>query len=322
MNEQSFVNRREPDWQRITMLCDKADTSVSRLSAEELRELVRLYRRVSTDLSLARTKSSNLQLIDFLNDLAGRAYAILYREPRKPLWNVLLGAVELSAQTVRRRRWFVFTSILILVASCVAVYALVALDPQTRSFFIPPGAQDNVDAWKLGRFPERSGSEGFMMAGFYASNNPKVAIISGAVGAGSFGILSVLLIAQNGAMLGVLAHEVATVGKLGFLASSIFPHGVPEMSGMIISGASGLLLGYALINPGRRSRGDALREVGRDAIVLLATSVVMMFIAAPIEGFFSFNPRVPWFVKVAVGVVSLAAWLAFWSFFGRTEDER
>src|SRR5207247_1514847 len=99
-------------------------------------------------------------------------------------------------------------------------------------------------------------------------------------------------------------------------------HGVPELSGIIVSCAAGLLLGYALINPGRRTRGDSLKAVGQDAIVLLGTSVVLMFIAAPIEGFFSFNPLVPGWVKVTVAVISLGAWLTFWTTFGRTEEEK
>ena len=151
------------------------------------------------------------------------------------------------------------------------------------------------------------------------SNNPRAAILTGAIGAGTFGVGSVFMVILNGGLIGALSHEVLPVGKLGFLLSSIFPHGVPELSGLIISGSSGLLLGYALINPGRRRRGDALKEVGPDAVTLLATSVALMFVAAPIEGFFSFNPLVPQWVKVVVGSVSLVAWLTFWSQFGRSE---
>ena len=159
-----------------------------------------------------------------------------------------------------------------------------------------------------------------MMAGFYASNNPRTSIITGSVGAGSFGLISVYLLFSNGSLLGVLGHEMASVGKLGFLISSIAPHGVPELSGIIVSGSTGLLLGYAVINPGRRRRGAALAMVGKDAIVLLATSVVLMFIAAPIEAFFSFQPTVPQWLKAGVAIVSICAWAAFWTSFGKPAE--
>jgi uncharacterized membrane protein SpoIIM required for sporulation len=322
MNEQTFVDRRETDWQRLTKLCDRADVSPSHLQAEEIREIVRLYRRVSTDLSVARTKSNNVQLIEFLNDLTARAYGILYREPRKPFLKSLLNAIALSAQTVRRCRWFILTSAILFFGSGILAYVMLSVMPQMRDFFVQPGFESSFEGWKSGKFTDRTGSESVMMTGFYASNNPRAAILTGAVGAGSFGIGSVYLVVTNGALIGTLAHEVAPRGHLDFLFSSISPHGVPELTGLIISGACGLLLGYALINPGRRKRGDALRAVGRDAMVLLVTSVVLMFIAAPIEGFFSFNPYVPGYAKLIFAGVSFVAWMFFWSSFGKDPAER
>jgi len=318
MNEQGFVDRREVDWKRLSALCDAADSSMKRLSGADLREFIRLYRKVSTDLALARTKSTNIPLISYLNDLAGRAYGILYRSPRKPFWATLLATVALSTQTVRRNRWFLVTSASIFFGSALFIFGLMSWVPDVRDQLIPPAMEKNFDGWKKGEFEEHSGSESMEMTGFYASNNPRTAIITGAVGAGSFGIVSVYLLFQNGAILGALAHEVAPLGKLGFLLSSISPHGVPELSGIIVAGSSGLLLGYALINPGRRRRADALRLVGKDAIVLLGTSVVLMFIAAPIEAFFSFQPTIPQWFKVIVACVSLCAWGSLWIWFGRT----
>jgi uncharacterized membrane protein SpoIIM required for sporulation len=318
MNEESFVDRREVEWKRLAALCDTADWSIKKLSDSELREFVRLYRRVSTDLAVARTKSTNVPLISFLNDLVGRAYGILYRSPQKRFLPTLMNTIAVSAQTVRRNRWFLLTSAIIFFGSALFIYGLMSWVPSVKEQVIPPAMQPLVDKWKEGSFDPRSSSEAGMMAAFYASNNPKTAIITGAVGAGSFGIVSVFFLFQNGAMLGALAHEVAPVGKLGFLLSSISPHGVPELSGAVVAGASGLLLGFALINPGRRRRADALKLVGKDAIVLLATSVVLMFIAAPIEGFFSFQPMIPQWFKVAVAGISVCGWAALWIFFGRT----
>jgi uncharacterized membrane protein SpoIIM required for sporulation len=303
-------------------LCDKADRSPTDLSSVELGELVRSYRRVSTDLAFVRTVSTNLDLVNYLNDLASRAYAVVYREPRQPILRVLADAIGTAARTVRKRRWFVLVSFLLFFGSAIFAYGLSLHSVDARNYFVPSGLKNVFDGWKKGKFEERTGSDSAMMGGFYASHNPTIAIGAGAVGAATFGVMSVFLVSENGAMLGVLASELAPLGKVDFLLSSVSPHGVPELSGIIISGACGLLLGYALINPGRRSRADSLREAGRDAVVLLATSVIMMFIAAPIEGFFSFNPMVPGWVKTTVAMVSLIAWLVFWTYFGRTDEER
>jgi len=319
MNEETFVSRHDADWKRMSELCDRAEGGVKRLSTGELREFVRLYRRVSTDLSAARTRSSNLALIEFLNDLAGRAYGVLYREPRKSILRVLIHSIAVAAQTVRRRRAFVFTSAFLLFFPAFGAYFLLNAVPDLHSYLVPPSMESSFEMWKSGRFEERTGSQGISATGLYLGNNPKAAMVTGAVGAGTFGLMSVYLVITNGALIGTLAHEVAPLGHLDFLLSSLVPHGVPELSGLIISGAAGLLMGYALINPGRRTRAEALREVGRDAVTLLLTSVVLMFIAAPIEGFFSFNPHVPGYAKLIFGGVSICAWLLFWSGYGKDD---
>jgi len=322
MNEQGFETKRRADWQRLTELCDRADLSLRRLDADELRELVRLYRRASTDLAIVRTRSSNASLIDFLNDLVARAYGILYRSPRQGVGRAIMQALAVAAQALRRHRAFVLASALVFFGAAVFAFVVLKVWPDTREVLIPPQYESNFQSWKEGRHPNRDASDSLGATAFYASNNPRVAVIAGAVGASSFGLLSLVLLFQNGALIGSLSHEVQPNGQLGFLLSSILPHGVPELSGAIVAGAAGLLLGWALVSPGRRSRGEALRAVGRDAIVLLATSVVMMFLAAPIEGFFSFNPSFPQWLKGFVGIVGLVAWLTFWATYGRSDDER
>lgn len=319
MNEENFVERRDPDWKRLMVLCDRGDGGIGQLSSPEFRELIRLYRRVSSDLALARTRSNNVPLIDFLNDLVGRAYGLIYKAPRKPILSVLGDAVMLSARTIRKSIVFIAVSAGLLFGSGIVVGVISQQRPDVRELMISPQMAPMFDQWKTGQHPERDSGDSTMMTGFYASNNPRVAIIAGAIGAGTFGIGSLFLILQNGTIVGLLGGEMFRAGKLGFLLTSLAPHGVPELSGMIVSGAAGLLLGWALIAPGRLSRGASLRRVGRDVTVLLVTSVVLMFIAAPIEGFFSFNPSIPAFVKISFAAVSAVAWAIFWSRYGRDE---
>ncbi len=45
-----------------------------------------------------------------------------------------------------------------------------------------------------------------------------------------------------------------------------------------------------------------------------------MFIAAPIEGFLSFNPAVPSSIKVIFAVGSFIAWLAFYAGYGKDRE--
>ncbi len=317
MNEQAFVKQHEDSWRRLALLCDRAEANPSKLSAEEFREFLKLYRILSTDLAIVRTRSSNLPLTYYLNELATRAYGSLYRQPQKPFFHALYSAAETAAQTFRRRIWFVVVSMSIFLCSGVLAAGLLQTKPETKEFFLPGGSNANFDQWKTGTHPARDATTSATMTGFYASNNPSAAILTGSVGAATMGTFTVYLLFTNGVLIGTLASEMASVGHLGFLFTSLLPHGVPELSGLFVSGSAGLLAGYALINPGRRKRSESLKAVGKDMITLVATSIVLMFIAAPIEGFFSFNPNVPTAVKLAFVAVEIVAWGAFWTFFGR-----
>ena len=320
MNEESFVRRREGEWARLGWLCDKADPDARRLTTAELDELVRRYRAASSDLAFARTFGQHPPLIDSLNDLVGRAYSVIYRRPRRPALAMLGLALARAAQTVRRRRAFVLASLIVLLGSAFLAYFIAGSNTEFRDAIIPAG-DPNLQAWTSGRFDERSSSENAMAWALYASHNPQVSIVAGAVGAASFGVLSATLMAATGAQTGVLASHMSDVHKLPFLIVSILPHGITEISGAAIAAAAGLLLGWSLIDPGRRSRADSLRAAGPDAGVLLLIGVALTFMAAPIEGFFSFNPLVPHVARIAVILVTLLGWIAFWTGFGRTPEE-
>ncbi len=320
MNEEAFVRRREGEWQRLSYLCDKASNDPKALSTREFDEMVRRYRSASSDLAHARTFGHHPPLIDSLNDLVGRAYGVLYRRPRRPVLAMIVAGLVRAAQTVRRRRKFIYTSLFLLFGSAFAAFFLAQHNPEFAASIIPPD-DANLKGWTSGHFDPRSGGENAMMWAMYASHNPQVSIVAGAVGAASFGVLSATLMAATGAQVGVLAAAMAKVGKLPFLLVSITPHGVTEISGAAIAAAGGLLLGWSLIDPGRRSRADALRAAGPDAGVLLLIGVALTFMAAPIEGFFSFNPEVPHVLRVVVASGTLLAWLAFWNGFGRSPEE-
>lgn len=320
MNETTFLERREPDWQRLVQLCDRADVSPAQLSPAEFQEFVRLYRRVSADLATVRTRSGNAQLLEFLNDLVGRAYGTLYREPRRPAGALIVNAILAAAQTVRKRALMVLLSALTLIGGAVFSYVLLETAPATRSVLVPEGTDELFKRWTQGEHDPRTGAESIGMTAFYMSNNPRVALTAGALAASTFGVGTFYILFQNGGLIGSLSHEMFAVNKGFFLYSSILPHGVPELTGIVLSGAAGFTMGWALINPGRRKRGEALRVAGRDAIVLLATAYTLMFIAAPIEGFFSFNPAVPQAVKMVFAVVTAGLWAAFWIGYGRDRD--
>jgi len=302
-------------------LAEKADVSPKNLTPDELQEIIRLYRSCSSDLALVRTRSNNLQVISFLNDLVARSYSTLYRPKRKPLWEAIGNFIATAAQTVRRMKFFVLASAATFVLAIAFSFVACGANTDLRNALEPQEVRPLFDGWKTGKPPDRDVSTSTFASAFYASHNPFVSIIMASIGAGTFGVGSAYQIWQNGQMVGTLAYEMNTVHKLPFLLGSILPHGVTEISGMVLAGSAGYQLGWALIVPGRRKRRDALRDAGKDALVVLGTSIVLMFMAAPVEGFISFNPRVPMYFKLGFAVFAALAWTTFWLGYAREPAE-
>jgi len=316
MNEEQFVLVRQTGWNRMNALSAKADISVKNLSGKEFREYIQIYKKCSEDLAIARTQGANDQLIEFLNDLVSKAYSTIYGVPRQSVLMGILEGLKYVAQAARRQKVFIFTAFFTLVLLSISIGFLMDIDPETRAVFLPPSQQANVQGW-LNGIPERSASESALMTGVYAANNPFAAIMIGSIGVASFGLGTLYELYQNASGMGALGHEMAHAGKLGYLLGSILPHGVNEIGGFMLASGAGLAMGFALIHPGRLRRGEALARVGKDAIALVGASVVMTWIAAPIEGWFSFNPIVPMPIKLLFALVEAIAWYFFFTGFGR-----
>ena len=78
MDIDRFLAVNGPTWARLGELTDHAGRGVGRLSAAELDELVRLYQRVSTHLSVARTYYRDPALTAHLSRLVARSGSVIY----------------------------------------------------------------------------------------------------------------------------------------------------------------------------------------------------------------------------------------------------
>lgn len=322
MNEVLFKERRQGDWIRLADLATKMDNNPTTLTADEFFEITRLHRRVARDLAILRTWSTRTELVADLNNLLSRVHCQLYDTPRGRFVDGLRSFLYTTAQTFRRNFRFVFASFSLFWVGLFFAYFAMTFFPATRTDLVPPSFEGAFDSWKKGELPNRSTSDRFDAWQMYAINNPLVAARTSAVGAASFGLLTVQSLFQNGAILGTLAYECESTGRLSFLVVNILPHGVSEIGGVFVSGSAGLVLGWALICPGRRRRSEALLDAGKDALYLMFAGIVMMYIAAPIEGFFSFDPLIPPVAKLMFALLSVTLWTLFWTQCGLSDEEK
>ena len=142
----------------------------------------------------------------------------------------------------------------------------------------------------------------FGMFGFYVMNNVGIGFRSFAGGI-FFGVGSALILAVNGLIIGATAGHLTRLGFGSTFWPFVVGHGALELTAIAICGAAGLLLGQALLAPGRQTRLAALRTRARSAIVLVLGAMAMLVLAAVIEAFWSPLPMVPTAVKVAFGTL-------------------
>ncbi|MDP8988274.1 MAG: stage II sporulation protein M [Actinomycetota bacterium] len=99
------------------------------------------------------------------------------------------------------------------------------------------------------------------------TNNIQVTFLAFAGGI-TAGVLTALILVTNGALIGVLGGIALGGGNGRVFVELVVPHGVLELSCIVVAGSAGLRVGLALIDPGRRRRTDALVAEARAAAEL------------------------------------------------------
>jgi uncharacterized membrane protein SpoIIM required for sporulation len=140
-------------------------------------------------------------------------------------------------------------------------------------------------------------------------NNIQVGFLAFAVGI-LLCVPTAYILATNGANLGMAAGLFAAVGQQPKFYGLILPHGVLELSAIVVAGAAGLAVGWAIVDPGDRSRSAALAEQGRRSAVIALGLVLAFVVAGTIEAFVT-PSGLPTSMRVAIGT---AAGAAFWAY--------
>src|SRR5262249_39672962 len=145
---------------------------------------------------------------------------------------------------------------------------------------------------------------------FYVYNNVGIAFQCFATGV-LFGLGSVFYLIYNGLVMGTVVGWVAHQGHGTNILTFVCGHSTFELTAIVIAGAAGLQMGYALVATGGLTRWGSLRAQAREIAVLVLGAAGMLLCAAAIEGFWS-PSSVPKQVKwAAAGGLALLVTLYF-----------
>jgi uncharacterized membrane protein SpoIIM required for sporulation len=311
MNIQRWIARKEPNWKQLDALLTKVERKGLRtLKAEEIRGMASLYRAVSADLARARTNQVGNTLVQSLQSLASRAYSQVYQGDRRQEWQAVGEFYRWGLPAVVQQT-FAYTALAtaIFIAGALIAWWFSWQDPAFMALVVPEAlisqVRDRGELW-MGKIV---GSEPLASSGIMVNN----LVVSFRVVAGGLtvGILTAIMLAFNGVIIGAIATLVGQ-NNLGYpFWAFVFPHGALELPAIFLAGGAGFLLARALLLPGQYRRVDALKIYGGQAAQLVYGIVPMLVIAGTIEGFFSPSPIVPAPLKYIVGTGLFAALILY-----------
>jgi uncharacterized membrane protein SpoIIM required for sporulation len=309
-----FITANQPVWDRLEALLGDANS----LSEDEVDDLVRLYQQTSAHLSYARTYLQDPSLVAALSRLTGRAGAVIYGTRPRTLRALGRYFADTFPAALWHIRWFVLASATLFLLPALGVGIWMANSPEALDALAPPALRE---AYVKEDFEAYYSSQpASIFASQVTTNNVQVSIF--AFAAGVLGCLvTAYILAVNGANVGFAGGLFAAAGQQPRFWGLILPHGLLEVTAVLIAGATGLRLGWTIIDPGDRPRGEALIEEARRAITVVIGLALAFVVAGAIEGFIT-GSDLPTWARVGVGVAAEIFFASYAVLRGRTAAAR
>lgn len=310
MDIDAFVAVHEAEWARLEHLVDKGN----RLSGAEAEELVSLYQRTATHLSNVQSAAPDPVLLGRLSSLVARGRAAVAGGPT-PAWRDV-------GEFFRRRfpaavylawRWWVpVGAVFYLTVAALGVW--VGQDPRIQASLVSPEY--------LRRLTRPGGRyESYYSEHAASSFAAKVWTNNAAVAAGglALGVLIVpvlYMLWANAANTGIALGLMGSAGRLPVFLGLLIPHGLLELTAVFVSCGVGMRVGWSWIDPGPRTRAQALATEGRAAMGVALGLVVVLAVSGVLEAFVT-PSGLPTPVRIGIGVLAESLFLGYVFVVGR-----
>ncbi|WP_428608014.1 stage II sporulation protein M [Sedimenticola sp.] len=312
MRQLDFEKQYRDQWERLRLLLDDLDRSrrKRRQSPSEVESLPLLYRQVCNHYAIARSRHYSPALEQQLHELVQRGHRHLYSGRSAELWRLVQFIAFGFPRALRRQIAYFWLAVALLALPGLLVGGFCYLQPELIYSVMDEDQVAQMESMydpanrKPGRALERSAETDMMMFGHYISNNIGIGFRTFAGGM-LFGFGTVLLLLFNGVAIGAVAGHLTRIGYQDTFWSFVCGHGSFELTAIVICGASGLILGHALVAPAPLSRLVALKQRAREALPLVMGAAFMLLIAAFIEAFWSSSTVA---IQIKYGVAGLL-WL-------------
>jgi len=331
VGKREFIVSRRQFWEETENLLRRIRRhGMKSLNEEELLRLGTLYRQAAADLAKARAAEPFGDVTLYLNRLVANTHSVIYVNKSRPWENFLRFISADFPSLIRSQSKVVLFTALVFALSSILGYHWMNTDPDWMGRFVPMISQVIEQmAGKLESGPALLASGNISkesmpeVSSLIMVNNIRISAFAFASGI-TFGLGTAYLLITNGVMLGGVAYlYLARPVEYGiYFMAGILPHGVIELTAIVFSAAAGFILAGALIMPGSLRRVDALKYHSRSAIRIMYGVVIMLIIAALIEGFITpikvdGNQQIVDYLKIGFSVVLGFLMIVYFSLAGR-----
>ena len=300
----AYAVAHQAEWDQLATLVRRR----RKLSGAEADELVALYQRASTHLSQLRAGvGADAARVARLATLVARARSAV-TGTHVPSWRMVAQfAVRDFPAAVYRARWWWLGAAVGSVVVAVATGWWIARSPGVQAALLPPAEAKALVQQQFKGYYTANPAASF--AAQVWTNNVWVAaqaLIYGIL----LGIPTVLVLLENAVNVGVDGGYLLAHGKGVLFFSLILPHGMLELSAVFLAAAAGLRLGWTVIDPGNRRRGQALAQEGRAMITITLGLIVVLGVSGLIEAFVT-PSSLPTWARITIGAVAVSAFVGY-----------
>lgn len=312
MDVDVFIATHQGEWSRLEHLVTRARRP-RRLSGNDVNEIVELYQRVATHLSIVQSRSPDPVLVARLSRIVADGRAAV-TGTHTAAWRDITRffVVTFPVAVYRTRTWWLPTAVVSL-AVAAGFGWWIASHPDVQRGLVPAASVRALTGTQFAHYYRAAPAHDFATQVW--TNNVWVAAVTLVFGI-LFGLPTIYLLFLNMLNLGVDGGYMVAAGKTGLFFGLIAPHGILELTAVFVAAGTGLRLGWTVIDPGPRRRSDALAVEGRATMTIALGLIVVLAVSGAIEAFVT-PSGLPTWVRVGIGVVAETCFIGYVWLLGR-----
>lgn len=312
MDLDAYVAAHHHQWARLEELVGRR-----RLTGAEADELLDLYQRVSTHLSVVRSASPDPSVVAHLSSLIARA-RLATAGRRTGTWRALRHFfVATFPAGLYRLRWWWVTTALVNVAVAFAVGGYAYTHPAVWTSVMSPEEIRSFVGTDFEQYYSEYSHLDF--TGLVWTNNAWVS--AQVIVLGVFGLPVVAILVNNVVNVGIAGALMAYHDRTALFFGLILPHGLLELTAVFVAGGVGLRLFWSWVSPGPLPRMRSLAREARTGIGIAMGLTAVLFVSGVIEGFVT-PSGLPTWARVGIGVLAETAFLLYVFVLGRRAVHR